>query len=91
MLNWRGRPAGRVLYVPRGDPLHAWEHGAASSAERAGGGWQPAGYLGTTLALLAAALGTVGRCCPSAAHRPRSAVGAEIHRKTRMGYNRKRC
>ena len=80
-----------ILEVPRGDPLYPGEHGAARGAEVAGRGRQPARHLGITWALLAAALGTVGGCFSSAAHRPRSAVGAEIHRKTRMGYNRKRC
>ena len=47
--------------------------------------------VGTQRALLAAALGTAGGCCPGTVHRPCSAVSAEIHRKTRMGNNRKRC
>ena len=48
MLNWRGRPAGPGAPSAAGDPLRAWEHGAASGAERAGGGWQPARHLGIT-------------------------------------------
>ena len=94
MLNWQGRPApaGRgALGAAQRDPLHTREHGAASGAERAGRGWQPACHLGTQRALLAVALGTAGGCCLGSTHRPCSAVGAEIPRKTRMGYNRKRC
>ena len=33
---------------------------------------------------LATALGTASGCSPGAAHRPCSAIGAEIHRKKRM-------
>ena len=47
--------------------------------------------VGTQRALLVAALGTASGCRPGAAHPPCSAVGAEIHRKTRMGNNRKWC
>ena len=43
--------------------------------------------VGTQRALLVAALGTASGCRPGAAHPPCSAVGAEIHRKTRMGNN----
>ena len=61
--------------MPRGDPLHPCEHGAARGAERAGRGRRPARHLGTQRALLAAALGTASGCSPGAAHRPCSAVG----------------
>ena len=80
-----------ILEVPRGDPLYLCEHGAVHGAEVAGRSRQLARHLGTQRALLAAALGTAGRCRPGAAHRPCSAVGTEIHRKTRMDNNRKWC
>ena len=73
-----------ILYTRDGHPC---EHGAASGAERVGtvgslhAIWAPS-------ALLTAALGTAGGCRPGTAHRTCSAVGAEIHRKTRMGNNR---
>ena len=53
--------------------------------KRCGACGQPARNLGTQRALLAVALGTGGGCPPGAAHRPCSAGGAEIHRKTRKG------
>ena len=77
--------------MPRGDPLHPCEHGAARGAELAGCDRQPARHLGTQCALLATALGTASGYHPGAAHRPCSAIGAKIHRKTRMGNNRKWC
>ena len=79
-----------ILEVRRGDAVHPCEPGAARGAVCVGH-LAPAHHLGTQCTLLAAALGTVGECRLGAVHRPSSAVGAEIHRKTRMCNNRKRC